>query len=544
MDMKGNQLHSSPDAIVIGSGFGGAVSACRLAESGRRVLVLERGPHRKGDDFPRLPDSGPSGWLWNSRWNGLFDFRIFGRIATLSSSGLGGGSHVYANVLIRAPEISFREGWPAGFCADTLAPHYARVEQMLAGRPFPETLRVPKQTAFQTSARTANATMFHPNLAVYFGDGPEPVAPPLDQEPVYVQDPHGLGIDTSQAPCRHCGECDIGCRFASKNTLDLNYLAVAEQRHGAMIRPLCEVYALSQEANGYRVYYRDRNSGERESVWAPLVVLSAGTVNTNELLLRSRDEYGMLPKLSTMLGEHFSGNGDFFAASLDTSEELHPWLGPVITTAIEYVDGDKHFYVEEGGFPPELAFLVGAMHPRSGYFGKLFRGPVSHAVRLRWFYREVARLHADRDALADRLPANSMILLGIGQDASDGRITLKKRLGRRPALDIEWDHTRTLPLIERMEAEFRWISDQLGGSYTPHPLWRSFGRLITVHPLGGCGIADSADEGVLTPFGEVWNYPNLFVADGAAVPRSIGSNPALSIAALAERTAEYIVRRG
>jgi cholesterol oxidase len=542
--MRTEPEHRPPDAIVVGSGFGGAVSACRLAESGRRVLVLERGPRRSGADFPRLPDAGPSDWLWTTRWNGLFDFRVFGRIATLSAAGLGGGSHVYANVLIRAPAISFRAGWPAGFSATTLAPHYARVERMLGARPFPETLRVPKQTAFQQAARTANAIMFHPNLAVYFGDGPEPVAPALDAAPVYVQDPHGLGIAVQQAPCRHCGECDLGCRYASKNTLDLNYLAVAEQRHGAEIRPLCEVYALAHEANGYRVYYRDRSSGERTSAWAPLVVLAAGTVNTTELLLRSREEYGLMPKLSRTLGQHFSGNGDFFGAALDTSEPLHPWVGPVITTAIQYLDGDHHFYVEEGGFPPELAFLVAALHPRSSYLGKLLRGPVSHAVRLRWFYREVARLHGDAQALAARLPVHSMILLGIGQDASDGRITLQKRRGRRPALDIAWDHTRTRPLIERIEAEFRWISEALGGNYTAHPLWRNLGRLITVHPLGGCGIADSADAGALTPFGEVWEYPNLFVADGAAVPRAIGANPALTIAALAERTAEYIVRRG
>src|SRR5207302_11291480 len=124
------------------------------------------------------------------------------------------------------------------------------------------------------------------------------------------------------------------------------------------------------------------------------------------------------------------------------------------------------------------------------------------------------------------------------------RISLKKRLGRRPRLDIAWEHERTRPLIARMEEEFRKVAEQLGGTYAANPLWSVLNRLITVHPLGGCGIADSPEQGVLSPYGEVWNYPNLYVADGAAVPRGIGPNPALTISALAERTAEHIVREG
>src|SRR4051812_29975143 len=123
-------VSGSVDAIVVGSGFGGAVSACRLAASGRRVLVLERGPRRTVDQFPRLSTSPVQDWLWNSTWNGFFDLRMFSRMATVTSSGVGGGSHAYANVHIRAPERTFREGWPAGMSAKTLAPYYERVERM------------------------------------------------------------------------------------------------------------------------------------------------------------------------------------------------------------------------------------------------------------------------------------------------------------------------------------------------------------------------------------------------------------------------------
>lgn len=529
----------TPDVIVIGSGFGGAVSACRLAESGRRVLVLERGRRRAGEQFPRLGTASLPDWLWTSQWTGFFDLRVFPRIATLASSGVGGGSHAYANVHIRAPRRSFREGWPAGLGPEPLAPYYGRVERMLGVQPLPEGVDPPKTRAYRRAGERIAATTFRPNLALHFGAHPTATPTP---RPEYARDPYGLGVDTHQSPCRHCGECDIGCRYGAKNTLDLNYLAVAEQRHGAVVRPLAEVLAIAPEAGGYRVHYQDRATFARASVWAPTVVVAAGTVNTVELLLRCRDEFGLLPGLSPALGTHFSGNGDLLAAVLNTPEQLEPWRGPVITTALRYLDDTEQFYLQEGGFAPDLAFLVALFRPDADYVGKLLRGPIGHAARLRWFYKEVALLAERQRALSPHLPGDAMIFLGMGQDASDGRITLRPRWGRRPKLAIEWDHARTRPLLARMEAELRRIAAQLGGEYVNNPLYTLLGRLITVHPLGGCAIADDAARGVADPFGEVWGYPNLFVADGSAVPRALGPNPALTISALAERLAERIAK--
>jgi cholesterol oxidase len=407
---------------------------------------------------------------------------------------------------------------------------------MLGVRPLPATLDLAKARAFRAVGRRIGATVLEPNLAIHFGN-----AGGKGGEPAYVRDPHDLGVNVLQADCQLCGECIIGCRFGAKNTLDQNYLAVAEQRHAATIRPLAEVQAIAPEDGGYRVHYRDRTTFEQMSIWAPLVVVSAGTVNTVELLLRCRDEFGLLPRLGSALGEHFSPNGDFLACALDTEQPVDPWNGPVITTALRYLDDRFHFYLEEGALSSDSMVLLAAVTMRAGYFARILSTAVGHGARLRNFYEGIAGLAEEYRRHPEEIPPDVMIFLGMGQDAGDGRIALQKRLFGRPLLTINWEHTRSMPLFGRMEAEFQRIATQLGGQYMSNVLWSMLGRLITVHPLGGCAIADDEADGVLNPFGEVWGYRNLYVADGSVIPRSLGPNPSLTIAALAERTAEHIV---
>jgi cholesterol oxidase len=440
---------------------------------------------------------------------------------------------------MRAPERSFNEGWPRGLNAKELAPYYEKAERMLGATPMPMGTKLAKTDAYQSVAEAMGAHSFRPNLAVYFGDGPAPAAGEI---PVAVRDPHGLGVDVLQEPCRMCGECDIDCRFGAKNTTDKNYLAVATQKYGAVVQPLSEVIRIAPKDGGYSVHYRDRKTRAVHHCWAPTVVIAAGTVNTSELLLRCRDQQGSLPGLSPALGNHFSGNGDFLAATLNTREELNPWHGPTITLAISRTEGKQHYYLEEGGFAPDLAFFVGAVKPRSEYVRKFMRGPFGFATRRQWFYKEVARATGDNDALRDQLPSHTMIFLGMGEDGSDGQVRLRRFPGRKPRLDIKWKHDATRPLINAMEKDLKRISAELGGEYVSNPLWSVLGRLITVHPLGGAAMSDDISQGVVNPMGEVWGYPGLYVADGSVIPRAIGPNPSLTITAVAERTAAHIIK--
>ncbi len=235
------------DAIVVGSGFGGAVTACRLAEADRRVLVLERGKAYPPGSFPRSP-RGMSENLWDPSegLQGMFDVWSFEGLEALVSSGLGGGSLIYANVLIRKDPKWFagdeHEHWPIGY--DDLEPHYERAERMLGASPYPLD-RAPydgtsKTLAFRGAAKDLDADWFLPNLAVTFA--PEPGADPVPGEPI-VEPRANLHGRTRQT-CRLVGECDVGCNFGAKNSLDYTYLTAAWHA-GADIRTRCEVRASS-----------------------------------------------------------------------------------------------------------------------------------------------------------------------------------------------------------------------------------------------------------------------------------------------------------
>lgn len=515
------------DAIVVGSGFGGAVAACRLAQAGLQVAIIERGRRYPKGSFPRDWRNPVNGWLWTHD-QGLFDLKPINQMAIIQGAGYGGGSLIYANVHLRAPADLFTAGWPRGYTRAALDPYYDLVGYMLDIKPITASAHLgmpPKTLAMKKVADELHraAQLCYPNLAVDFG---------------IPHQSHQNKFNVAQEGCNYCGECDIGCNYGAKNTLDLNYLAIAEQ-HGADTATQCEVTTIAPAANGngYRVTYLDhRASSAQTTLEASNVFLCAGAVNSTELLLKCRDEYQTLRNLSPQLGNGYSGNGDFLAFAFDTAEAVKPSYGPTITTGIVYDHGEGAkrvwFIFEEGGYPREIGGLLQMLNPATGAFGAvaiMTRGELEQAIR-----------GAGLADTADHTTAHSMVFLAMGRDRANGKIRFSPIT---KALSVEWDVASNQPLYDAETGLSYDIAGKLGGKGAFNPLWQRLHQPASVHNLGGCLMADDPAHGVTDPNGEVFGYRGLYVLDGAILPSATGVNPSHTIAAVAERNVEAAIRR-
>ncbi len=552
--------HEVVDALVVGSGFGASVAAYRLAQAGRPVVVMERGRAYAPGDFARSPaQMGRGFWDPSERLHGLFDAWSFRGLEGLVASGLGGGSLIYANVLLRKDEKWFvhesplpgggYEHWPLSR-AD-LDPHYDRVEQMLAATPYPYQ-DTPKTQAVERAAVALGMPSVRPPLAVTFARPGEEPAEGRDLPPAPYGSVHGPR--GARRTCTLCGECDVGCNTGAKNSLDHTYLSAAAAA-GADLRTLHEVRGVRPlPGGGYLVTYvvhdpdatgptSTRRLPERHLV-ARRVVLGAGTFGTTFLLLRSR---ASLPGLGPALGTRFSGNGDLLTLLMDCHADGRPLpvdggRGPVITTAIrtpDALDGDgatgRGAYIEDAGFPGFLAWLVETAQLRSvARRGAAFAWQVA---RNRVLAQGRSNVSADVAALLGdgRLSAGSLPLLGMGRDVADGRMSL--RGGR---LAVDWTTATSRGYFEDLRARMEAVGDELGARFRDNPLWWAR-RVITVHPLGGAPVGRHAGEGVCDPWGEVHGHPGLHVLDGAAMPGPVGANPSLTIAAMADRACDRML---
>lgn len=513
------------DAVVIGSGFGGAVTACRLAEAGYSVLVLERGRRWDASSFPRKPDDA---WIWDQTRpelrNGWIDLRVFPAMAVAQGAGVGGGSLIYANISVDAKPDTFDRGWPPEITYAGLEPHYRAVKEMLAARPVPEG-QWPERTRLLKLAaeRDGAAERFEPlDLAVTFDEGwhyglPDPHAPAHSRRFVNA-------YGKEQGTCVHLGNCDIGCEVGARNTLDLNYLARAEAR-GAEVRPLHIARAIAPVADGYEVRF-DRIEAETlvpGTVTGRIVVLAAGSLGSTELLLRCRDQFGTLPQLSAFLGRNWSSNGDFLTPAIHPFREVRPTRGPTITAAVNYLDGKRggqRFFIEDGGFPDLVR----------NWLGEIAESGSAQPV-VREFINTVRFVLSRADAVAHVMPWFAQ-----GRDAANG--TLSLRAGR---LFLDWDIRESEATIQAIVDTHKDFAESTGGLPLVPFTWSMARYLITPHPLGSCNMGRTADEGVVNHTGEVFGYRNLYVADGAIVPEALGLNPSKTIAALAERIAALIV---
>ena len=555
--------------VVVGSGFGGAVSAYRLAadeDKHLRVLILERGQPYPPGSFPRTPrQMREAFWDPGTGKHGLYEYWRFKDLDMMCASGLGGGSLIYSNVMIPKDRGTFvqedladggRESWP--FDREELDPHYENVLEMQCPQVYPSTEpyeSTPKTRAFEEAAGALGLEARRPPLAVLFA--PTEDDEPVPGAPVPGGDLHGRPRTT----CRLCGECNVGCNYGAKNTLDFTYLSAAKDK-GAQIRTCCEVRTiepLGESGGGYRVGYTqhlaacdghprdllDPVAEARRTVLADRVILAAGAVGSTRLLLMN---VGALPRLSAELGTRVSANGDAIAMLRDATRRgpdgeiepryLDPSVGPVITTTIDVPEdrspSGRGYRVQDAGAPlladwlweslelPKLPWRMRRAIVR-GIGAKLLNRPPKTNLS-----GDLAQVFTDRSGTLIPLLAN-------GRDVPDGRYS---RHGDR--LELDWSSASSEDYYQGVEGTFRDISDALGGRLKM-ALWKRLNRSVTIHPLGGCPMAKDRRYGVVDPWGQVFGHPGLYVTDGSAMPGPVGANPSFTIAAFADRVAEAIL---
>lgn len=566
------------EAVIIGSGFGGSVNFCRLAQKwGNKVLLLERGKRYPKGSFARSPKQmAESFWnqedetvnrpkhIQNKKSLGLFDVRIFKKMDSVFSAGLGGGSLIYANVFLEPPEDLFQQGWPAAVNKTTLQPYYNIARQVLGARPIPPWRDNPRRKIirtelFQAFAQHEQRTSKLADICVFFGN---------DYSYNNGQQPTDIGLQEAnrygapQTSCTYCGECDVGCNTHSKNTLDLNYLYAGEYHHKGQIRTeslVASIIPLSAEgkddpsangAYGYRIEYRNCNTQTLESCTSQRVIVSAGTFGSNELLLRCRDVHKTLPNISTQLGKWFSGNGDFLSCVAFGQKLADPNYGPVITQYTDYnlfdqFNRQQGFVLEDASYPAFLAWLIEGVFPvdlprKIMRLSKQLYGWFINLLTTGSWANSLG--HTLHEVLEKDLSSHSSVLLCMGLDRGDGTLTLNKK-GR---IDLDWPQETSLSLYQSiLEAGNRFKDFVNGKWFIPLPTWNMPVRHnVTVHPLGGCILADSPEQGVVSADnnhrGAVFGYQGLYVADGAILPSAVGANPVATITATAEWIAEGI----
>jgi cholesterol oxidase len=521
---------STYDYVIIGSGFGGSVSAMRLSEKGYSVLVLERGKRFRDEDFPR------TNWnIWNYLWApvircfGILQLSLFNGFFVFHSSGVGGGSLVYAGVLME-PDDSFFDAasWKhLGDWRSILAPHYAAARHMLGVArnpnlwPADEALRlVSKQLGYGDSFQATDVGVF------------------FNEDSREVPDPYFGGRGPVRAGCNHCGGCMVGCRYNAKNTLVKNYLYFAE-KWGAEVRERSRVKDIqSLEGNQpdgarYEVVYQSSTNWLRkpeQSVRARNVILAAGVLGTNDLLLKCKHENKSLPDISSHLGKTVRTNSEAFLGGFNRQEIEDHSKGLAITSIfqadettrvepVRFSDGSSlifwmiaaPFFKPHGGFLKRLGLLLLEIFKQPGVF---YRTKIKPGLTRRGV------------ALMVMQTENNLMQLKRGRNLFS--------LFRR-GLVAEHDLDHTVPVNTDLGHT---VTEKFAREIKGEPVGTLLESLLnvpaTAHMLGGCLIGRNAEEGVVDLDCQVFNYPGLYVVDGSIVPANPGINPSLTITALAE----------
>jgi cholesterol oxidase len=524
------------DVLVVGSGFGGSVSALRLTEKGYRVGVLEAGARFEDEDFADTSfDVGKYLFQPEVGCYGIQRIDSLRDCLVLSGAGVGGGSLVYANTLYEPLPAFYQDpqwrditDW-----RDELAPFYDQAERMLGVVANP--LRTPSDDVMEKVADELGVgDTFHPTpVGVFFGRA--------DQTPgVRAPDPYFGGAGPERNACLACGECMTGCRHNAKNTLVKNYLYLAE-RKGARVHELTTVERVRPlDSGGYAVDVRFtkakvRRSAVRRTLTAEQVVLSASALGTQRLLFRMRDE-GHLPELSERLGHLSRTNSESILGAIAPDTSVDYSQGIAITSSFH---PDEHTHIEPvryGRGSNLMSLLQTVLTDGDG------PGP-----RWRTWLRQMWREKANVLDLYDLRHWSERTVIALVMQTLDNSITTFSRRGRltgRWRLSSRQGHGAPNPTwIPVANRAVRMIAEIVGG--TPGgSLGEPFNRPLTAHFIGGCTIGETPQTGVVDPFHRVFHYPGLHVVDGSAISANLGVNPSLTITAQGERAMAYWPNRG
>ena len=516
------------DVVIIGSGFGGSVSALRLTEKNYRVCVLEAGRRFSDKDFPKT-SWRLSKFLYAPRLGlrGIQRIHALPDVLVLAGAGVGGGSLVYANTLYIPPDTYFNDkqwkhitDWKS-----ELLPWYDQASRMLGviDNPFFS----PSDAAMKEAAIEMGVghTFRMAPLGVYFGDGPG--APSAD--------PFFGGKGPVRNGCMQCGACMTGCRFNAKNTLPKNYLGLAEGA-GAKVFAEHTVTKIEQQANGsWKISARKSSSwfGRKRIFTANQVIVAAGTYNTQKLL-HGMKSAGVLPKLSATLGKLSRTNSEALTGALMQDDKVDYSQGSAITSSF-FPDEFTHVEpVRYGAGSNAMGLLQTIMtdghkasERRKQWLTTVLRHPSMLARVLnvrRWSQRTVIALVMQN--------VDSAVTVSMKKSIFGGRLTSQN--------DSETPNATYIPAANEV---VRKIAEKNGGIAGGH-IGDLIGAPFTAHFVGGCVIGDSQNSGVIDPYHRVWNYPTLHVVDGASVTANLGVNPSLTITAQAERALSMWPNKG